>query len=346
MESSELIYSGGLKLKEDYFLPEPPEYEWVREGTSMWIFEENGAFALPRLGIEAEPWTWNNRRCNANAVFASGRVLLIAGIEEMMPCFDDKGVPAILGAGPLAFQCLEPFKSWRVSFDGTAIDSHVENQISRSLDTQKRVPLSYSIDLSMATPAFVQDTSPEKFFKWGKGKQRDAMSVGLGWRLEQLMRGKGEIVVDGEKRSFNALGLRIKRRSIRTDGLFLRGHCWQAAVFPDGRGFAYLSYPPHDDGNEPWNEGFIYQDGRMYPARAVNQPWLKNIMPSGDDVSVELQSELGVTRIEGKTTLSTFRLSNPDIWGLNLHQGGAEYIWGNQKAIGMIERSSLSKPDD
>jgi hypothetical protein len=79
-------------------------------------------------------------------------------------------------------------------------------------------------------------------------------------------------------------GSRIKRRSIRTDGLFLRGHAWQAVVFPDGRAAGYEARPMHDDGNEPWNEGFIYQDGRTYPAKAIKAPWLTQLLERSDDV--------------------------------------------------------------
>ena len=53
-----------------------------------------------------------------------------------------------------------------------------------------------------------------------------------------------------------------------------------------------------------------------------------------------IESELGRTRIEGTTTLATFRVGNPDIGGLNLQQSGARYRWDGETAYGMIERSS------
>jgi hypothetical protein len=52
--------------------------------------------------------------------------------------------------------------------------------------------------------------------------------------------------------------------------------------------------------------------------------------------------ELGVVRIEGITELSTFRIGNQDIWGLDLQQSGARYSWDGQTALGMIERSAPS----
>jgi len=145
--------------------------------------------------------------------------------------------------------------------------------------------------------------------------------------------------VDGQARAFKGTGLRIHRQSIRRlEGFF--GHCWQSALFPDGRAFGFITYPPKPDGTETYNEGYIYQDGRMFKAKAVKTPWLRRISPAGDDVSLELESELGRTRIEGTTTLATFRVGNPDIGGLNLQQSGALYRWGDASAYGMIERSS------
>jgi hypothetical protein len=216
----------------------------------------------------------------------------------------------------------------------------VKAQIAQAVDPSRKVPLRYEAELTMAAPPNIQDIHPGTFFTWGKGKQRDAVSVGLGLRFEQMLLGEGELEVDGSRRSFRLVGSRIKRRSVRTDGLMLRGHCWQAAFFPDGRAFGYEARPVHDDGFEPWNEGLIYQDGRMYRAHAVNPPWLSQIVEAGDDVSVELHSELGITRITGSSALSTFRVATHDLWGLNLHQGGARYSWDDQTAYGMIERSA------
>jgi hypothetical protein len=335
--------TGGLPSDADYMLATPPAapFDWIREGTSFWLFEENGEFAMPRIGVEAEPWRWDERRYAANFSFADGRVLHDTGKGSMGSVFDADGRPAVLSGGPIRSRCIEPFRRWQVVFDGTAVDTHVSHQLAGRVDRSRRIPLRCELELTMVVPANVQDVSPQKFFTWGKGKQRDAVSVGLGWRFEQLLRGEGELTVDGVSRPFRAVGSRVKRRSVRTDGLMLRGHCWQAAVFPDGRAFGYEARPAHDDGFEPWNEGFLYLDGRMIPAKAVNPPWLGRPVAGGDDVSVELHSELGATRIRGTSVLSTFRIRNPDTWGLNLHQGGARYEWDGQTAIGMIERSSV-----
>lgn len=333
--------ASGLPLDADLMLesaPAPP-FDWVREGTSLWLFEETGAFGIPRIGVEAEPWTWDQRRFAANFAFADGRVLQDAGVGAAPGVMDGQGRPAVIGGGPMTFRCIEPFRRWTVSFQGEVVDTHVDRQIDNTVDRSRRIPLRYEVDLDMAAPANVQDISPQSFAKWGKGKQRDAVSVGLGWRFEQVLRGEGELEIDGETRSFRAVGSRVKRRSVRTDGLMLRGHCWQTAVFPDGRAFGYEARPVHDEGFEPWNEAFVWQDGRMHHGRVLDPPWLNAIVARGEDVSFTIETELGLTRIQGTTELSTFRVATKDLWGLNLHQGGARYVWDGQETFGMIERS-------
>lgn len=335
---------GGLPTEADLLMdgPPPPPFDWVREGASFWMFDAEGRFAMPRIGLEAEPQSWDNRRYQANYADADGRLLFDVGRGAGVPVLDAQGQRAVIGGGPLTFRCIEPFKRWHVAYDGLCEESHVDRQIAGEGGTGVKVPLRYEVELTMSVPANIQDNSPERFFTWSKGKQRDGLSVGLGWRFDQLFRGEGELEIDGEKRAIEVVGNRIKRRSIRTDGLFLRGHAWQAVVFPDGSAAGYEARPVHDDGNAPWNEAFVYKDGVMHHGKATRVPWLTRAVASGDDVSFDIETDLGVTRIEGKTGLSTFKLSSKDIWGLHLHQGGALYRCDGQEAWGMIERSTMS----
>lgn len=330
--------ANGLTPDHDLFFSHRPADPDMRESTSIWLYEENGAFGFPRVGIEAEASSWDLRRVQGNFAVAGGRILNGAGMGAAHSPFDAEHRPTILGAGPLAFQCIEPFRKWRVNFYGTAIVGTVDEQISKTLDINRRTPVSFDVQLEMVTPAWVQDISAEKVAKMSEADAIEAANMGIGWRFEHLFRARGTFTLDGNTREFNGVGLRVKRQSVRPLGGF-RGHCWQSAVFPDGRAFGYIAYPPRADGSA-LNEGYIFQNGKMYAARAVKIPWLRRIVGEGDDVSLELESELGITRIEGSSALSTFRVGNPDIGGLNLQQGGARYRWDDQSAYGMIERSS------
>ena len=63
-------------------------------------------------------------------------------------------------------------------------------------------------------------------------------------------------------------------------------------------------------------------------------------MPRGDDVSLELELALGITKIGGITELCTFHLGNPGVSGFNNQQSGARYMLDGMTTFGMIERSS------
>jgi hypothetical protein len=66
-------------------------------------------------------------------------------------------------------------------------------------------------------------------------------------------------------------------------------------------------------------------------------------MAEGDDASVELESDLGVTRIDGSTLFSTFTLlPMADGDRFSLQQTGARYRWDGQDAFGMMERSATA----
>lgn len=333
------------ELEEDLdasLIPAKPADPELRESASIWLFEENGAFAFSRIGLEAVGATWENHRYDGNFVFPGGRILRTSTYGPTHPA-----AGGVLGAGGLAFRCIEPFRRWAVSFDDTVCESTSAEQIAgefRVFADQplphgvKRTPIRIAVELESAAPGLTQDFRPDKLAGLTEAERIDAGLMGYGWRVEQTFRGEGELTLDGETRPFRCVGNRIHRQSVRPMGAF-RGHCWQAAVFPDGRAFGLCTYPPREDGST-YNDAYIWQDGVWHKARATKIPWLRNIMPEGDNVSLELESDLGTTRIEGSTLLSSFHIANPGMKGMHNQQGSVRYRWDGQIAMGMIERSS------
>lgn len=349
MTISDARMTGGLPLELDLMFPGKPDDPEMRESTSLWLFEEGGAFAFPRNGIEAQGAVWDRHRFDCNFAFADGRVLRESTRAPTKPSVGANGIADTLAAGPFAFRCIEPFRKWTVSYDGEAYDSSVQQQIARQFDIYAdsgpydfpRVPVSYEVELTMVAPAWVQDYRKEKLAGMSEAERVDAGLMGYGYRIEQLFRGEGRFTIDGRTRAFKAVGSRIHRQSVRPLAQF-RGHCWQSAVFPDGRAFGYIAYPLRPDESEAdrYNIGYIYQDGKIYPARATKIPFLRTIMARGDDVSLELESELGTTSIGGTTELCTFHLGNKGMNGFNNQQSGVRYSWDGMTSFGMIERSS------
>jgi hypothetical protein len=342
-------WSGGLPSDLDLILAAKPTDPEMRESASIWLFEENGAIGLPRNGLEALGSVWENHRFDCNFAVAGGRVLRESSRGPTQSPIGADGRSTVLGAGPMSFRCVEPFSKWAVSYHGSAFDGSVQRQIARDFAvyadsgpyTFPRKSISYEVELTMAAPAWIQDYRAEKLAGMSDKEKADAGSMGYGYRIEQLCRGKGTFTLDGVTRDISVVGSRVHRQSVRPMAAF-RGHCWQSAIFPDGRGFGYIAYPlrPGESEEERYNIGYLYQDAKMYPARARNIPFLRKIMPRGDDVSVELETELGITKIGGTTELCTFHLGNQGVNGFNNQQSGVRYTLDGVSAFGMIERSS------
>jgi hypothetical protein len=332
-------WRGGLAPHYDYMLTEKPDDPNMRESASIWLFEENGEFAFPRNGIEAIGSAWDNHRYDCNFAFADGRALYESRFDGKThsPIGPD-GRPTILGSGGFAFQCVEPYRKWRVTYEGTPIDTTTADIAAGTVDTDRKTSLRYEVDLTMVTPCWVQDNTPEAMARMSERERTDAGLMGFGYRMEHHFRGQGTLWIDGKERSFKAVGNRIHRQSVRPLDAF-RGHCWQAAVFPDGRAFGYIAYPPAEDGST-YNEGYIWQDGKWYAAQATKIPWLADLTGE-QDTSLELESELGRTSIHGVGCLNTFKVgSEGELAGFALNQGGSKYTWDGQSAYGMIERST------
>lgn len=342
------VMTNGLTPEHDFFFPEKPENPEMRESTSIWMYEENGNFGFPRIGIEAEAHSWNNKSYHAN--FALGNNVVMHGIGQgaSPSVIGPDGKASVFGAGPVTFRCIEPFRRWLFRYEGTAYQGTLDEQIARTLHDNPQVPVTLEAELIMHTPAWVQNYTPDQVARMTPDELRDAQLMGLGWRFEHLFRGTGTLTVDGSSRDFRCLGSRIKRQSIRPLGAF-RGHCWQSALFPDGRAFGFIAYPRTDTA-EPFHIGYVYLNGKMYPAQPTKIPFIRQVLGGGDDVSLELESELGVHRIAGSTTLSTFRStaipgseSDLDTLGFTVHQGGARYTWDGMTSYGMIERSATKQ---
>ena len=342
-------WSGGLPADLDFMIAAMPTDPEMRESASVWLFEEGGAFGLPRNGLEAVGSVWENHRFDCNFALAGGRVLRESSRGGTLPAIGPDGHPSVLAAGPMSFRCIEPFRKWAVSYSGAAYEGHVQQQISREFAvyadsgpyTFPRTPVSYEVELTMAAPAWIQDYRSERLAGMSEKQRTDAGLMGYGYRIEQLCRGTGKLTLGGVTRNISVVGSRIHRQSVRPMAAF-RGHCWQSAIFPDGRGFGYIAYPlrPGESEKDRYNLGYLYQGGKMYPARAKNIAFLRKIMPRGDDVSVELETELGVTKIGGVTELCTFHLGNQGVNGFNNQQSGVRYALDGMSAFGMIERSS------
>jgi hypothetical protein len=331
--------TGGIDPQRELTFAERPDNPEMRDSVSFWVFDDEGALGLPRVGIEALAENWDAHAVQVNVAFPDGRVFRTREDGASWSPLGPDGRPTVLGGGPLGFECVREFDTWRMTFDGqlTATSSAA---LVEGRKTGPLVDVRFDVEATLAVPPWVQGAL--------EGRVADLMG---GPRYEQLFRARGTLTVAGEETSFAGSGLRIRRQGVRKlEGFW--GHCWQSALFGSGRAFGYIAYPPRPDGEPTFNDGYLFTgDGELVPARCVEAPWLRRLQPLGEDVSVVLETADGRVRIEGETVLSTHDVTDPaDVpeemaavlanWTFPaLQQAGVRYTWDGEQTYGMLERS-------
>jgi hypothetical protein len=219
----------------------------------------------------------------------------------------------------------------------TDVDAQIDGQFP---GVGELVPISADIDLQGAVPPWMNGSLlPEA--RWILEHQEEGALMGHPWRFEQLCRASGTLQIGDARFVIEGSANRIRRQSIRRTTI-LWGHAWQAAVFPSGKGFAYITYPERSDGKATYNEGHVFLgDGALIPARAIDPPWLSSLAASGQDVSFGMETVDGTTyEIHGTTEISTFMVMPKELaGGLQLQQAICRYTWDGETAPGMLERS-------
>jgi len=340
--------TGGIDPAREYMFAERPDNPEMRDSVSFWVFDDRGQVGLPRVGIEAVAANWDAHGLQVNLAFPDGRVYRLREDAASWPVEGADGKPTTLGAGPLAFTCVEPFNVWTMTFDGQAVQTSSADLVAGRKDGPL-VDLQFDVEAKPAVPPWVQGAlQPDASSALTTSIEGDLMG---GPRYEQLFAATGAVRVGGTEHGFTGSGLRIRRQGVRKlEGFW--GHCWQSALFGSGRAFGYIAYPPRPDGQPTFNEGYLFDgDGELIGARVVEAPWLTKLQPLGEDVSVVLATADGTVRIEGETVVSTHDITDPSEIAADqlaklanwtfpaLQQAGVRYRWDGEETYGMLERS-------
>ncbi len=341
--------TGGIDPSREFVFGARPENPEMRDSVSFWVVDDRGEIGLPRIGIEAVAANWDAHDIQVNAAFPDGRVYRLRTNGPSLPAQGLDGRPTVLGAGGLVFRCVEPFATWTMSYDGPAVLTSSADLVE-GRKNGPTVDISFRVEATMAVPPWVQGALQSD----AKARLKTSVEGDLmgGPRYEQLFTATGSFSTADEQRSFTGSGLRIRRQGVRKLGAFW-GHCWQSAVFPSGRAFGYIAYPPRPDGQPTFNEGYLFTgDGGLIAARAVQVPWLTRLQPMGEDVSLVLEATDGVHEIGGRTIFSTHDIHHDDdMYSMNalknempsfpaLQQAGVRYTWEGEETYGMLERSN------
>jgi hypothetical protein len=332
--------TGGLEAARDHYFASRPADPQMRESASVWVADDAGAIALPRLGIEALAERWDARGVQVNVAFPDGRTVIVRDLREGRSPVDDDGICRTFEAGGLTFHCDEPLLRHTITYDGDGLDTTAAALALEAFPNANDVPVRLEVVVTAALPPWVSGTlNPDAQQLFDAGFAGAFISP----RYEQLCTAEGEVRIGGDDWTFTGSALRIHRQGRRDVGGFW-GHCWPSSLFPSGRGFGALTFPPGPGGEPAFNEGFVFDGDQMIPATLVDAPWLRRLQPFGDDVSLTLRTADGDVRIEGETVASSCMPPNfhPE-FPPALQQATARYRWDGEESYGMIERSIPSE---
>lgn len=332
--------TSGLPVEREYVLAEAPSERDIRDAVNVWIETDDAEFGM-RIGVEAVSQQWAAHDIWLDIAFANGRLLSRRGTGKTHSAIGPEGLPTIRGAGPLKFQCVEPFRKWTVSFDGPVAEITAKQLIDNpALDERVFSNVHFEITMDMAVPPWIPGSMlPDAQAILSSSDQGKFVSP----RYEQLFRCRGSLQIGEQQRNFTGQGLRIRRQGYRKfEGFW--GHCWQSALFPSGKAFGLNIFPPRQGGAANYAEGYIFSgDGLLKPARPVEVPWMRRLVTHGDPVPLALQTDEGLVRIDGVTFANTRSRSHADVPANFpiVQQAHARYSWGAETATGMVERSTL-----
>ena len=261
--------TGGLSDERDYMFATRPDDPEMRESVNVWLWDRGDQVGIPRIGIEAVAERWDAHDVQVNIASGDGRVFTRFGVGTAHDPLNAQGQATTLGAGPLSFELVEPFRHWRIIFDGIVHEWTCAEQISGgSPRGEPSVRVEVALDLHSAAPPWENGgLLPEA--KRILNEQDEGALVG-GPRFEQLASAKGTVKIGDVEHRIDGGALRIRRQGVRRLATF-RGHAWQSARFDGGRAFGYLVFPPRDDGLPTYNEGFLFNgDGELIPAWVVD----------------------------------------------------------------------------
>jgi len=339
---------GGMAPEDDYALAEPPPGTvGYGENQAFWFFDKDGKVSSYNH-LDAIQDYFQLRTERHWLALNDGRVLYN---------YTDgwRSTPRKPSGANMEFECLEPFRRWRLDYTGTMRISSAEELLRGRPVEGPRAIVRFHIDVEMAAPP------------WQQGKHSAASAEAIkgdsgrfigGERYEQLHRMKGWVKIDNEHMDIEGIGVRTHRRGTR-DMARWHGHVWQTAIFPSGRGFG-LDVMPSDDtragrATPVFNEGYVIENGRMYPAEVLECVWLDDYSRTGTKGRVRLRSELGEASIDCEVTATVWRTIHTDpaqgrylrgfgVWGdpgdYPMNQGAARYTWGGETVLGHIERST------
>ena len=122
--------TGGLPDEREFVFAAQPDDPEMRESVNAWIWDAGTEVGMPRIGVEAVADQWDTHDIQVNIGTGDGRVFNMFAPGKVHDPLGADGKPRVLGAGPLSFELVEPFRYWKLRLDGLAVQNTSAKQIA------------------------------------------------------------------------------------------------------------------------------------------------------------------------------------------------------------------------
>jgi hypothetical protein len=250
-------------------------------------------------------------------------------------------------AANLAFECVEPYGRWRITFDGVGVLTPYETMRRQLVTDGPREPFTIDLDVECTTP--VWDLHAAAAHETGKGSMQ-AQS----WareHYEQLYRATGTVTLPTGSVAFEGTGWRDHSRGPRgaDNSATWGGHVIMGAYLPgSGRAVGLCRYY-HPQGGVTLEAGYVVVDQTLHHAQVLDASRLTELRKAGEELRFGLQSDLGELRIDAVTTTSLFTMLRRSVHYYGIDPTGefgmvyvlnwARFDWDGEEAYLYVERA-------
>jgi hypothetical protein len=330
--------SSTLPVESESIVDCPPETPYWSENLLFSLYDATRDVGLwLHLGTEPSEWAlWKER----SLVFLPGD----RGVLSMWSYHRTAPERRPAGAS-LAFQCIEPFRRWHLSFDGFGLHSlNEEMRVGRVRDGRKQ-RFALELDIECAVP--VWDAHAAATSGTGEGSM-----ASQGWateHYEQLYTATGTVQLESGEIALEGTGWRDHSRGPRGEGAGTwGGHVVMGCLFPEsGRAFGLSRFYDLDATITLAGGYVVGEDCILHHAEVVDAPRLRSLQLSGEQLPIRLRWPEGELVLHLSTVRSAWMSMTPGLpMGAGLEGPGTIYAvnfarceWDGEVAYAYVERS-------
>jgi hypothetical protein len=266
------------------------------------------------------------------------------GVFSMM-AYHETSAPKRPAGSVMSFTCVEPFRHWKVRFDGFAWYTS-QAAMDAGGEPRYRRRLKMELDVECVSPVWSANSLRDQVGNVAIERQSWATE-----HYEQLVIAQGNLELDGNSYALSATGWRDHSRGPR--GRKSKdpwgGHVIGGMQFPSGKKFIFSRYW-RPDGHVTMSGGiYIDEAGQAYDIEVVVAPELRQLVLTDEELPLSFVWDTGAVELTLTTTASIWiprerkHVVGRDVFGeLNdmyvLNWGPV--VWGNELAHCYLERSA------